>query len=112
VGNYNGFEVSMSERRRFDVGRFGLAVCQPLVIRALISTGVSAATGAATSVYAATAPELEGRGGLYLEDCHVAEVDDAENAPHGVKSYAIDPGVAQQLWVASEEMVGERVDLL
>src|SRR5690606_15788297 len=29
--------------------------------------------GAATSVWAATAPELEGRGGLYLEDCHIAE---------------------------------------
>ena len=40
-----------------------------------------------TSVCAeATAPELEGRGGLYLEDCDAAEVDDAENAPHGVRS--------------------------
>src|SRR5262249_15758014 len=28
--------------------------------------------GAATQVWAATAPELEGRGGLYLEDGHVA----------------------------------------
>jgi len=37
---------------------------------------------------------------------------DTENAPHGVKSYAIDPGVAQQLWVASEETVGEGFDLL
>jgi hypothetical protein len=49
----------------------------------------------------APAPELEGRGDLYLEDRHVAEVDDAENAPHGVRSYAIDPGVAQQLWVVA-----------
>src|SRR6185369_3912655 len=31
--------------------------------------------GAATSVFAATEPELEGRGGLYLEDCHVAAVN-------------------------------------
>ncbi|MGD0947554.1 MAG: hypothetical protein ABSA52_08995 [Candidatus Binatia bacterium] len=60
----------------------------------------------------ATAPELEGCGGLYLEDCHVAEADDAENAPHGVRSYAIDPEIAQQLWAASEEMVGERFELL
>ena len=72
----------------------------------------SVPAGAATSVYAATAPELEGRGGLHLEDCHLAEVDYAENAPHGVRSYAIDPEVAQQLWVASEEMVGERFNLL
>ena len=41
-----------------------------------------------------------------------AEVDDAENAPHGVRSYDIGPGVAQHLWVASEEMVGERLHLL
>ena len=37
----------------------------------------SVEAGAATSVFAATAPELEGRGGLYLEDCHVAAVNDA-----------------------------------
>ena len=29
--------------------------------------------GAATSVWAATAPELAGRGGIYLENCQVAE---------------------------------------
>ncbi len=66
--------------------------------------------GAATSVYAATAPELKGRGGLYLEDCHVAAVNDTENPPDGVKSYAIDPGLARRLWMASEEMVGERFE--
>ena len=67
--------------------------------------------GAATSVYTATAPELEGRGALYLEDCHVAEVDDAEDADGGVKSYALDPDFAKQLWAISEEMVGESLSL-
>lgn len=61
--------------------------------------------GAATSVYAATAPELEGRGGLYLEDCGVAGVDDSEDARAGVRSYALDPSAAQRLWSVSEEMV-------
>ena len=64
--------------------------------------------GAATSVYAATAPELEGRGGVYLEDCHVAEVNDDESIPNGVRSYAVDPEAAKQLWAVSEEMVGQR----
>lgn len=64
--------------------------------------------GAATSVYAATAPELEGRGGVYLEDCHVAEVNDDEATPNGVRSYAVDPEAAKQLWAVSEEMVGQR----
>ena len=68
----------------------------------------SVAAGAATTVYAATAPELEGRGGLYLEDCHVAQINDAEDATHGVRSYAVDPNFARQLWVASEDMVGQR----
>ncbi|NNL64754.1 MAG: SDR family NAD(P)-dependent oxidoreductase [Myxococcales bacterium] len=67
----------------------------------------SVESGAATSVYAATAPELEGRGGLYLEDCHVAEVNDAENAPEGVRSYALDPDDAKRLWTLSEQMVGQ-----
>jgi NAD(P)-dependent dehydrogenase (short-subunit alcohol dehydrogenase family) len=63
--------------------------------------------GAATSVYAATAPELEGRGGLYLEDCGVAPVDDSEGAPAGVRSYALDPDAAKRLWSVSEQMVGQ-----
>ena len=65
------------------------------------------ASGAATSVFAATAPELEGRGGLYLEDCHVAEVDDAEGAGGGVRSYALDPDAARRLWSVSEQLVGQ-----
>ena len=67
--------------------------------------------GAATSVFAATAPELEGRGGLYLEDCHVAAVNDAPDALDGVKSYALDPGNADRLWEVSEKLVGERFPL-
>src|SRR5262249_45285346 len=58
--------------------------------------------GAATSVFAATAPELEGRGGLYLEDCHIAAVNDAPDALDGVKSYARDPRNAERLWEVSE----------
>ena len=30
------------------------------------------AHGAATTVWAATSPELDGLGGCYLEDCHIA----------------------------------------
>jgi NAD(P)-dependent dehydrogenase (short-subunit alcohol dehydrogenase family) len=66
--------------------------------------------GAATSCFVATAPELAGRGGLYLEDCHVAEVDDAPDALEGVKSYALDRGNAARLWEVSEKLVGQRFD--
>ena len=62
--------------------------------------------GAATTCWAATAEELEGNGGLYCENCHVADQDD-ESTGGGVRSYAIDPDKADRLWSLSEEMVGE-----
>jgi NAD(P)-dependent dehydrogenase (short-subunit alcohol dehydrogenase family) len=68
----------------------------------------SVEAGAATAVFTATAPELAGRGGLYLEDCHVAQVNDAPNALDGVKSYALDPANAERLWDVSEKLVGGR----
>jgi NAD(P)-dependent dehydrogenase (short-subunit alcohol dehydrogenase family) len=68
----------------------------------------SVEAGAATSVFAATAPELEGRGGVYLEDCHIAAVNDAPDARDGVASYALDPDSAERLWQLSEKLVGER----
>ena len=61
--------------------------------------------GAATSVWAATAPgDLVG--GTYCEDCHVAELQ--EEGRGGVRGYAIDPARADALWALSEKMVGER----
>ncbi len=62
--------------------------------------------GAATQCWAATAPELEGKGGFYCEDCHIAELDD-ERFDGGVRSYALDKGNANRLWALSEQMVGE-----
>ena len=63
--------------------------------------------GAATSCWAATASELEGKGGVYCEDCHVAEQDD-ESASGGVRSYALNPSFADQLWKLSEELTGTK----
>jgi len=67
--------------------------------------------GAATSVWAATAPELEGVGGRYLANCQIAEVDDSADPTHGVKSYAISPDDAERLWQLSETLVGRSFDL-
>jgi NAD(P)-dependent dehydrogenase (short-subunit alcohol dehydrogenase family) len=60
--------------------------------------------GAATSVLAATSPELEGIGGRYFEDCNEAEkleLETASGAPSGVAPYALDPDVAEHLWELS-----------
>lgn len=65
--------------------------------------------GAATSVWAAVAPELEGKGGLYLEHCQITPVipDEVMNQekltgfkngyPFGCTSYALDDENAKRL---------------
>jgi NAD(P)-dependent dehydrogenase (short-subunit alcohol dehydrogenase family) len=62
--------------------------------------------GAATSVWAATSPALRGKGGLYLEDCNIAEIaDESTPAMRGIRKHAIDPAAAERLWAVSEEML-------
>jgi NAD(P)-dependent dehydrogenase (short-subunit alcohol dehydrogenase family) len=66
------------------------------------------AQGASTSVWAAVGDELEGVGGLYLENL-------AEAAPYqpgnrfGVAPHALDPQAAERLWALSEETTGVRL---
>lgn len=67
----------------------------------------TAAQGAATTVWAATSAVLEGKGGLYCEDCNVAERDDSpQPTESGVRSFAIDPEQAQRLWALSAMLTG------
>ncbi|MEV1064649.1 SDR family NAD(P)-dependent oxidoreductase [Streptomyces sp. NPDC050263] len=63
--------------------------------------------GAATQVWAATSPQLAGMGGVYLEDCDIAEpaVEDAEDRA-GVRAWAKDPEQAARLWELSAELTG------
>jgi len=67
----------------------------------------SVAAGAATQVYAATAPELEGMGGLYLEDCRVAGRRRSERDVRGYMPWAVDRCAAERLWALSETTLGE-----
>ena len=60
---------------------------------------------------ACVAPELDGIGGRYLDDCREAytvpdDDDDAALAehPHGVKQWALDPAGAQDLWGVSKAL--------
>jgi len=63
--------------------------------------------GAATTVWTATTSDLDGRGGLYCEDCHVAETIEEPGTGSGVMSYALDEAAADRLWSLSEEWSGE-----
>ena len=63
--------------------------------------------GASTSVWAATAPALAGRGGRYLEDCSEAQVLEKISADFtGVMNYAVDPALADKLWALSMDLIG------
>ncbi|WP_329017989.1 MULTISPECIES: SDR family NAD(P)-dependent oxidoreductase [unclassified Streptomyces] len=62
--------------------------------------------GAATQVWAATSPRLDGLGGLYLEDCDVAEPAPEDGAWGGVKDWATDPEQAARLWALSADLTG------
>jgi NAD(P)-dependent dehydrogenase (short-subunit alcohol dehydrogenase family) len=57
--------------------------------------------GAATQVWAATSPQLSTVGGLYLEDCAVAERRAANPDLAGVRDYAVDLDAAARLWELS-----------
>ncbi|SNS62501.1 NAD(P)-dependent dehydrogenase, short-chain alcohol dehydrogenase family [Sphingomonas laterariae] len=61
--------------------------------------------GAATAIWASTAPELAGIGGLYLEECGEAPPWSAERPLWGVKPYSRDPDRAEALWALSERLV-------
>ncbi|RZK02061.1 MAG: SDR family NAD(P)-dependent oxidoreductase [Novosphingobium sp.] len=68
----------------------------------------TAGQAAATSVWAATAAELEGRGGLVLEDCGEAlPVGPETHAWAGYDASVADPETARALWEHSEELVGQ-----
>jgi NAD(P)-dependent dehydrogenase (short-subunit alcohol dehydrogenase family) len=71
--------------------------------------------GAATHVWCAVSPQLDGRGGVYCADCDITPVlpkggdvdlatEDRSRRLTGVEAYAIDPAAADELWSRSEEM--------
>lgn len=63
--------------------------------------------GAATSVWCATSPLLNGMGGIYCEDCNIAEAVPANSLKgNGVRPWAIDTELSKKLWQLSEDLTG------
>lgn len=63
--------------------------------------------GAATQVWAATSPQLAEMGGVYCEDCNIAELVPADDTTSGgVREYAVNPEQAVRLWALSAELTG------
>jgi NAD(P)-dependent dehydrogenase (short-subunit alcohol dehydrogenase family) len=67
--------------------------------------------GAATLVFGAASPLLEGIGGVYLKDSDVAVLDDehrpltADSIPSDANSAMLDPDDARRLWEVSERLL-------
>jgi NAD(P)-dependent dehydrogenase (short-subunit alcohol dehydrogenase family) len=61
--------------------------------------------GAATSVWAAVAPELAGVAGHYLEDCQIASPWAGQQPFTGYLPYALDPERADRLWQVSASQI-------
>jgi hypothetical protein len=75
--------------------------------------------GAATTIWCATSPQLDGKGGVYCEDVDIAPItqktsgntnikDSASGSgiKGGVMPYATDPEAAHRLWELSEKLTG------
>lgn len=66
------------------------------------------AQGATTSLWAATSPQLSDIGGVYCEDCNIAQVvADDDPGPRGVRSWAVDSDQAQKLWEVTEAALAQ-----
>jgi Dehydrogenases with different specificities (related to short-chain alcohol dehydrogenases) len=66
--------------------------------------------GAASPVWAAIAPELEGRGGLYIEDCAPAAIwEPPAPSGWGVTRASLDPDDARALWDTAWPILKEKM---
>jgi NAD(P)-dependent dehydrogenase (short-subunit alcohol dehydrogenase family) len=77
------------------------------VLNAPSSGFKSLAQGAATTMWCALSRQLAGKGGVYCEDCDVAELV-SNDSPlfSGVRRWAVDPSTAKALWDLSEQLTG------
>jgi NAD(P)-dependent dehydrogenase (short-subunit alcohol dehydrogenase family) len=64
--------------------------------------------GAATSVWAATSPDVVDHGGAYLLDCQIAQPTSEADPRTGYAPWAFDRAGAEQLWTQSEELTDVR----
>lgn len=69
--------------------------------------------GAATSVWCATSPQLDGMGGVYCQNSDITPLVAEEIAANpigsmalGVMPHAVDPDAANRLWSLSEQLTG------
>jgi len=61
--------------------------------------------GSATTIWCAVSPQLNGKGGVYCEDCDIAPMVPADSKLlSGVRPWAVDKAAAEALWILSEKL--------
>lgn len=66
----------------------------------------NAEQGAATTIWCATSPRLDGMGSVYCEDCDIARsVPSDHSGLDGVRPWATDALTAEKLWSVSERLL-------
>ncbi len=77
----------------------------PPMVQAMFKTPEQ---GASTTVWCATSPQLADRGGVYCEDCDIAQLatDESQRWEH-VRPWACDDEGAERLWSLSEKMLAD-----
>lgn len=60
--------------------------------------------GAATTIWCAVSPQLNGKGGVYCENCDIATMVPADSKLFtGLRPWAVDKAAAEALWILSEK---------
>lgn len=66
------------------------------------------AQGCTTSLWAATSPLLEGKGGVYCEDCNIAVISGEQSVRYrDVEPHAVNHESAERLWALSEAFLAD-----
>lgn len=93
--DYKAFGITIENgQMKFDAGK------TPIAFK-------SVEEGAATTLWCAVSPQLNGMGGVYCEDCDIAAPTlDETLTSNGVRGWAIDPDAAKRLWTLSEQLTG------
>jgi NAD(P)-dependent dehydrogenase (short-subunit alcohol dehydrogenase family) len=90
--------------RPYDVYRVNGVVTIPDVTK-LPERFKTVEQGAATTIWCAVSPQLNGKGGVYCADCDIAPMVPADSKlNNGVRSWAVDKAAAEALWVLSEKL--------
>jgi NAD(P)-dependent dehydrogenase (short-subunit alcohol dehydrogenase family) len=101
-------EELMNDMARFAAERSASAAAANPTAKSEAPAGLhfkSVEAGAATQVWATTAPELAEHNGAYLADCGLGVLG-ADPGVNGFRPYLLDDDHAAALWELSEELVG------